>query len=130
MQWSVTRENTGAVTEEPTEESTETEPAVTEEKPKKDSKTGLMVLLLFGTIAGIGGFMYLKNAKKKPAKTVGPDPDADYVMMKKIILQGFPKMMNSRMKRSLRISRKRKQKRSNNTCLENPDIENTIYNYL
>ena len=82
-------ENTEAVTEEPVEESTETEPAVAEEKPKKDSKTGLMVLLLFGTLAGIGGFMYLKNAKKKPAKTVGPDPDADYVDEEEDYLAGL-----------------------------------------
>lgn len=71
--------STETVEEESTEESTETEPVVTEEKPKQDSKTGLMALILLGTVAGIGGFLYLKNAKKKPVKTVGPDPDADYV---------------------------------------------------
>ena len=74
------KDDTGeTVTEEPTQESTETETVESEEPAKKNSsKTGLMVLLLLGTIGGIGGFLYLKNNKKKPVKTVGPDPDADY----------------------------------------------------
>ena len=76
----VGKDDTGeTVTEEPTQESTETETVEPEEPAKKNSsKTGLMVLLLFGTIGGIGGFLYLKNNKKKPVKTTGPDPDADY----------------------------------------------------
>ena len=74
------KDDTGeTVTEEPTQESTETETVESEEPAKKNSsKTGLMVLLLLGTIGGIGGFLYLKNNKKKPVKIVGPDPDADY----------------------------------------------------
>lgn len=76
--------------EKPTEESTEPETTVAEEPAKKSSsKTGLMVLILFGTVAGIGGFLYLKSSKKKPAKATGPDPDADYTDEEEDYLAGL-----------------------------------------
>lgn len=82
-------ENTETVVEKPTEETTESEPEVIEDEPKQSSKTGMIVILLFATVGGIGGFMYLKNGKKKTVKTVGPDPDADYTDEEEDYLAGL-----------------------------------------
>ena len=55
---------------------TEKEDSTTE---KKSSSTGILVLILLVTIGGIGGYIFLKGSKKKNTKTIGPDPDADYM---------------------------------------------------
>lgn len=50
-------------------------------KPEKEKKnvTGIMAVILVAAIGGIGGYFYLTNKKKATKKTVGPDPDIDYL---------------------------------------------------
>lgn len=60
----------------------EAEDAVDEEMTVKEEKkspnvTGIMAFILVGTLAGIGGFLYVKSGKAKKKADV-PDPDADY----------------------------------------------------
>ena len=74
-----TTEETTEVVEEPKEPETET--ATEEEKPepeKKNNTTGIMALILLAAVGGIGGFLFLKNSKKKKPVNSGPDPDFDY----------------------------------------------------
>lgn len=54
------------------------EEAVEPEKEKKNV-TGIMTVVLVAAIGGIGGYFYLTNKKKATKKTVGPDPDIDYL---------------------------------------------------
>ncbi len=66
-------------TTEETEETTETPPeekAEPEEK-KGSSVTGIMAVVLIITLAGMGGFVYMKSNKGKK-KDQGKDPDIDY----------------------------------------------------
>lgn len=63
---------------------TDAKDETTEEKNKdvtteKKSITGILLLVLLVTLCGIGGYIFLKGSKKKTAKSVGPDPDADYI---------------------------------------------------
>ena len=81
-----TQEKVEEVEETPTEETPETEEHVVEEK--KSSKTGLLVFLLFATVGGIGGYVYLKS-KKKDTKKPGPDPDIDYTDEEEDYLAGL-----------------------------------------
>ena len=62
-----------------TEETTE---ALPEEKAEPEEKkgnnvTGIMAVVLFITLAGMGGFVYMKSHKGKK-KDQGQDPDIDY----------------------------------------------------
>lgn len=52
-----------------------------ETAPEKEKKnvTGIMAIVLIAAIGGIGGYFYLTNKKKATKKTVGPDPDIDYL---------------------------------------------------
>lgn len=73
---------------EPTPEPEPVEPEP--EEPKKNSHMGLMIFLLIGTAAGIGGFIYYKKTKesKKPANDY--DPDADYDESEENYLDSLP----------------------------------------
>lgn len=64
------------------EKDSEAEDAVDEkmtvnEEKKSPNVTGIMAFILLGTLAGIGGFLYVKSGKAKKKADV-PDPDADY----------------------------------------------------
>lgn len=65
-----------------TEEVTEEEPEdtdVTEEKPAQKNNKGMLVIVLLVLGGGAGGYFYFTKVKnKKPAKSTGVDPDADY----------------------------------------------------
>ena len=68
--------------EETTEETEETTEALPEEKAEPEEKkgnnvTGIMAVVLFITLAGMGGFVYMKSHKGKK-KDQGQDPDIDY----------------------------------------------------
>lgn len=68
--------------EETTEETEETTEAPPEEKEEQEEKkgnnvTGIMAIVLFITLAGMGGFVYMKSHKGKK-KDQGQDPDIDY----------------------------------------------------
>ena len=68
--------------EEMTEETEETTEAPPEEKEEQEEKkgnnvTGIMAVVLFITLAGMGGFGYMKSNKGKK-KDQGQDPDIDY----------------------------------------------------
>lgn len=58
------------------EDAVDEEMTVNEEK-KSPNVTGIMAFILVGTLAGIGGFLYVKSGKAKKKADV-PDPDADY----------------------------------------------------
>lgn len=58
------------------EDAVDEEMTLNEEK-KSPNVTGIMAFILVGTLAGIGGFMYVKSGKAKKKADV-PDPDADY----------------------------------------------------
>ena len=64
----------------PTEDATE-EPKEEVKAPETGKKgknvTGIMAVVLFAAVGGIGGFMYVKSNKGKK-KADAPDPDADY----------------------------------------------------
>lgn len=64
----------------PTEDATE-EPKEEVKAPETGKKgknvTGIMAVVLFAAVGGIGGFMYVKSNKGKK-KANAPDPDADY----------------------------------------------------
>ena len=60
------------VTEEPKEEV-----KASETGKKSKNVTGIMAVVLFAAVGGIGGFMYMKSNKGKKKADV-PDPDADY----------------------------------------------------
>lgn len=69
--------------EETAEETEETTEAPPEEKAEPEEKkgsnvTGIMAVVLIITLAGIGGFMYMKFNKGKK-KDQGQDPDIDYL---------------------------------------------------
>lgn len=65
-----------------TEEVTEEEPEdteVTDEKPAQKNNKGMLVIVLLVLGGGAGGYFYFTKVKnKKPAKSSGVDPDADY----------------------------------------------------
>ena len=68
--------------EETTEETEETTEALPEEKAEPKEKkgnnvTGIMAVILIITLAGMGGFVYMKSHKGKK-KDQGQDPDIDY----------------------------------------------------
>lgn len=68
--------------EETTEETEETTEAPPEEKEEQEEKkgnnvTGIMAVVLIITLAGMGGFGYMKSNKGKK-KDQGQDPDIDY----------------------------------------------------
>ena len=68
--------------EETTEETEETTEALPEEKAELEEKkgnnvTGIMAVVLIITLAGMGGFVYMKSHKGKK-KDQGQDPDIDY----------------------------------------------------
>ena len=68
--------------EETTEETEETTEAPPEEKEEQEEKkgnnvTGIMAVVLIITLAGMGGFVYMKSHKGKK-KDQGQDPDIDY----------------------------------------------------
>ena len=68
--------------EETTEETEETTEAPPEEKTEPEEKkgnnvTGIMAVVLIITLAGMGGFVYMKSHKGKK-KDQGQDPDIDY----------------------------------------------------
>ena len=58
------------------EDAVDEEMTLNEEK-KSPNVTGIMAFILVGTLAGIGGFLYVKSGKAKKKADV-PDPDADY----------------------------------------------------
>ena len=58
------------------EDAVDEEMTLNEEK-KSPNVTGIMAFILVGTLAGIGGFLYVKSGKVKKKADV-PDPDADY----------------------------------------------------
>lgn len=58
------------------EDAVDEEMTINEEK-KSPNVTGIMAFILVGTLAGIGGFLYVKSGKAKKKADV-PDPDADY----------------------------------------------------
>lgn len=58
------------------EDAVDEEMTLNEEK-KSPNVTGIMAFILVGTLAGIGGFLYVKSGKTKKKADV-PDPDADY----------------------------------------------------
>lgn len=58
------------------EDAVDEEMTLNEEK-KSPNVTGIMAFILVGTLAGIGGFLYVKSGKAKKKVDV-PDPDADY----------------------------------------------------
>lgn len=58
------------------EDAVDEEMTLNEEK-KSPNVTGIMAFILAGTLAGIGGFLYVKSGKAKKKADV-PDPDADY----------------------------------------------------
>lgn len=58
------------------EDEVDEEMTLNEEK-KSPNVTGIMAFILVGTLAGIGGFLYVKSGKAKKKADV-PDPDADY----------------------------------------------------
>lgn len=58
------------------EDAVDEEMTLNEEK-KSPNVTGIMAFILVGTLAGIGGFLYVKSGKAKKKAAV-PDPDADY----------------------------------------------------
>ena len=58
------------------EDAVDEEMTLNEEK-KSPNVTGIMAFILVGTLAGIGGFLYVKSGKAKEKADV-PDPDADY----------------------------------------------------
>ncbi len=68
--------------EETTEETEETTEAPPDDKAEPEEKkgnnvTGIMAVVLIITLAGMGGFVYLKSNKGKK-KDQGQDPDIDY----------------------------------------------------
>lgn len=66
-----TTEETEETTEAPPEEKTEPE------EKKGNNVTGIMAVVLIITLAGMGGFVYMKSNKGKK-KDQGQDPDIDY----------------------------------------------------
>mgnify|MGYP003182115242 CR=1 FL=1 len=75
-------EKTPETTTSEEEQDSEAEDAVDEEMTVNEEKkspnvTGIMAFILVGTLAGIGGFLYVKSGKAKKKADV-PDPDADY----------------------------------------------------
>lgn len=66
-------------TAEKTEETTEAPPEekVEPEEKKGNNVTGIMAVILIITLAGMGGFVYMKSNKGKK-KDQGQDPDIDY----------------------------------------------------
>ena len=64
-------------TDKKTDKNTDSE--VLESAPEEKSKniTGIMAVIFFLTLGGIGGFIYFKFNKGKKKKEL-PDPDADY----------------------------------------------------
>ena len=65
-------ETTEEISEEPKEEA-----KASETGKKSKNVTGIMAVVLFAAVGGIGGFMYMKSNKGKK-KADAPDPDADY----------------------------------------------------
>ena len=59
-------------------QTSEAEETVETEKGKKNI-TGIMAIVLIAAIGGIGGYFFLAEKKKSTKKTVGPDPDIDYL---------------------------------------------------
>lgn len=75
-------EKTPETTTSEEEQDSEAEDAVDEEmtvneEKKRPNVTAIMAFILMGTLAGIGGFLYVKSGKAKKKADV-PDPDADY----------------------------------------------------
>ena len=75
-------EKTPETTTSEEEKDSEAEGAVDEEmsvnaEKKSPNVTAIMAFILAGTLAGIGGFLYVKSGKAKKKADV-PDPDADY----------------------------------------------------
>lgn len=75
-------EKTPETTTSEEEKDSEAEGAVDEEMAvnvgkKSPNVTAIMAFILAGTLAGIGGFLYVKSGKAKKKADV-PDPDADY----------------------------------------------------
>lgn len=75
-------EKTPETTTSEEEKDSEAEGAVDEEmtvnaEKKRPNVTAIMAFILAGTLAGIGGFLYVKSGKAKKKADV-PDPDADY----------------------------------------------------
>lgn len=66
---------TESASEEGAEETEVTEAANTKNKGK--NVTGIMAVVLFVAVGGIGGYVYMKSNKGKK-KADAPDPDADY----------------------------------------------------
>ncbi|MCR5406095.1 MAG: DUF4366 domain-containing protein [Lachnospiraceae bacterium] len=54
------------------------EPEPVEPEPVKRNNTPIMAVLLIGTVAAIGIFIYVKNSKKVKKPVNDYDPDADY----------------------------------------------------
>ena len=74
-------ESTEIVTieDEPVPGATPDHEEVVEPEKEKKNVTGIMAVILVAAIGGIGGYLYLTNKKKATKKTVGPDPDIDYL---------------------------------------------------
>ena len=75
-------EKTPETTTSEEEQDSEAEDAVDEEMTVNEEKkspnvTAIMAFILMGTLAGIGGFLYVKSGKAKKKADV-PDPDVDY----------------------------------------------------
>lgn len=76
-----TPESTEIVTieDEPVPGATPDHEETVEPEKEKKNVTGIMAVILVAAIGGIVGYFYLTNKKKATKKTVGPDPDIDYL---------------------------------------------------
>ena len=72
-----TPETTTSEEGQDSEEDAVDEEMIVNEEKKNPNVTGIMAFILVGTLAGVGGFLYVKSGKAKK-KTDVPDPDADY----------------------------------------------------
>lgn len=72
-----TPETTTSEEGQDSEEDAVDEEMIVNEEKKNPNVTGIMAFILVGTLAGVGGFLYVKSGKAKK-KTDVTDPDADY----------------------------------------------------
>ncbi|MCF0127350.1 MAG: DUF4366 domain-containing protein [Pseudobutyrivibrio sp.] len=82
------KEAKDAAVEEPIPtEPTESEPV----EIKEDTNlTGIMAIVLVAALAGIGGYFYFSGKKKETKKTVGPDPDEEFLEDEEDYLSEIP----------------------------------------
>lgn len=78
------------IEDEPVPGATPDHEEATEGEKNGKNVTGIMAIVLIVAITGIGGYFYFKNKKKATKKTVGPDPDIDYLEDDDDILSDIP----------------------------------------